>query len=226
MNATLGKKSIGTQCTLNGCQTEKIGPVTIPSIGARWVLTMKRTTLVLIMLSSVGLACSSGASPAPSPPCDQACQDGNALLALRETMKLAYNLMVQGMPVGPQDATAPCPMGGSVHITGTVATSNAVQGTTQLTLTYVIDHCAYQTADSEPKQVFNMTFTGTIQESGTISAQGGTTALTLTSDSVTLSGTVYDPPIPYEADGCALQLGQNGNRLAGMFCGRSAGVTL
>jgi hypothetical protein len=33
MNATLSKESVGTNCTLQGCQEEKIGPVTIPSIG-------------------------------------------------------------------------------------------------------------------------------------------------------------------------------------------------
>jgi TonB family protein len=33
MNATLTKESIGTSCTLSGCQETKIGPVTIPSIG-------------------------------------------------------------------------------------------------------------------------------------------------------------------------------------------------
>jgi hypothetical protein len=33
MNATLSKESVGTSCTLNGCQDTKIGPVTIPSIG-------------------------------------------------------------------------------------------------------------------------------------------------------------------------------------------------
>jgi TonB family protein len=33
MNATLSKESIGTSCTLSGCQETKIGPVTIPSIG-------------------------------------------------------------------------------------------------------------------------------------------------------------------------------------------------
>ena len=33
MNVTLTKESIGTSCTLQGCQETKIGPVTIPSIG-------------------------------------------------------------------------------------------------------------------------------------------------------------------------------------------------
>lgn len=33
MNATLSKESIGTSCTLNGCQENRIGPITIPSLG-------------------------------------------------------------------------------------------------------------------------------------------------------------------------------------------------
>jgi hypothetical protein len=33
MNATLSKESVGTNCTLQGCTEERIGPVTIPSIG-------------------------------------------------------------------------------------------------------------------------------------------------------------------------------------------------
>jgi hypothetical protein len=33
LNATLNTESIGTQCTLNGCSEQKIGPVSIPSIG-------------------------------------------------------------------------------------------------------------------------------------------------------------------------------------------------
>jgi hypothetical protein len=33
MNVTLSKESIGTACTLSGCQETKVGPITIPSIG-------------------------------------------------------------------------------------------------------------------------------------------------------------------------------------------------
>jgi hypothetical protein len=33
LNATLSKEAVNTTCTLNGCQTQKIGPVTIPSLG-------------------------------------------------------------------------------------------------------------------------------------------------------------------------------------------------
>jgi len=33
MNATLSKEAVSTTCTLQGCQTQTIGPITIPSLG-------------------------------------------------------------------------------------------------------------------------------------------------------------------------------------------------
>jgi TonB family protein len=33
MNATLSKEEVATTCTLNGCDAQKVGPITIPSIG-------------------------------------------------------------------------------------------------------------------------------------------------------------------------------------------------
>jgi hypothetical protein len=33
MNATLSSEAVSTECTLAGCETETIGPVTIPSLG-------------------------------------------------------------------------------------------------------------------------------------------------------------------------------------------------
>ena len=33
MNATLSKEAISTTCTLNGCETQTVGPITIPSLG-------------------------------------------------------------------------------------------------------------------------------------------------------------------------------------------------
>jgi hypothetical protein len=128
------------------------------------------------------------------------------------------------------------PFGGSAHITGT-ATSNANVGTTTVSLTYVLDHCRYVAADTDPKQNYDMTVTGTLTESGVIAVQPGTTtSLTITSDAMTLSGTVYSPPLPYPDDAatedagpaspCTLQLAQNGNQLSGTICGRTAGLLL
>jgi hypothetical protein len=33
MNATLSKEAVSTTCTLSGCETQTIGPVTVPSLG-------------------------------------------------------------------------------------------------------------------------------------------------------------------------------------------------
>jgi hypothetical protein len=221
---------------------------------------------VLLVTAAASVGCSGGGS-APAPPaCDGACQDAVALYALRETVKLVYNATLQGNPVGPQHVgptACPGPGAGTVEITG-YATSDAQLGLTELAgdggapgLTYVFHHCTYGQIDSNPNQSFEVTLDGTLSETGVIAVQPtATTALSFQSDAFALSGTVYDPPIPYAlapepgasgggapgdggADGsdagdgagvagtgCALSLTQNGNQLSGTICGRSAGVTL
>src|SRR5262249_2516535 len=100
----------------------------------RRILTMFRSAVLLLVLAVS--ACGTKAAATAPPPCDGTCQDGIAIRALRETAKLAFNLTLQGKPVGQHDETTPCPLGGSVHVFG-VATSNAVQGATEVDLTYV-----------------------------------------------------------------------------------------
>jgi hypothetical protein len=178
--------------------------------------------------ATVALCCSCGAGnrPPPPPPCDQSCKDATAVLAVRNAIKVAYNATLQGGPVGTQDQMARCPLGGTAQVTGT-ATSNANQGTTNVELTYAFDSCAYSATDTDPSQTFALTLTGSIVESGVLSAQPSTTtALQFRSASVTITGTVYRPPIDYKADACALDLGQNGNNVSGALCGRMAGVAL
>ena len=174
----------------------------------------------------VTLACGgAGAKPA-SPPCDGPCQDATAIEALRDAIKLAYNLTLQGQPVGAQSASTPCPLGGSAQIKGT-ATSNANQGSTSVALTYVFDACAFSQVDTDPKQNYAMTLTGTITENGTIAVQpSASTALEFASTSMTFDGSVYAPSIPYSAEACVVTLGQNGNDLSGTLCGRAVGETL
>jgi hypothetical protein len=179
-------------------------------------------------LALVLAACgsSAGNKPPPPPPCDQKCADDIALRAYREMIKLAYNITLQGKPVGAQDATKPCPQGGTVHVFGT-ATSNAVQGATEVNLTYVFDACGYQRQDTDPDQNYAITLTGTTTETGTIAIQpSSTTSLVLHSDAMTFAGTVHDPPADYRENACALALGQDGNQLSGKICGRDAGLTL
>lgn len=178
----------------------------------------------LAVLLPLLIACG-GPDPEPSPPCEQKCQDGNALRSLRETMKLVFNLTLQGNPVGPQDETTPCPMGGSGRVFGE-ATANAIQGAIEVDLTYELTQCAYLQRDDDPHENYNMTLTGTVLQRGTIAVQPSvTTALNMSSDAVTFAGNVYDPPIEYSADACPVVMGQSGNNVSGTICEREAGVT-
>jgi hypothetical protein len=190
----------------------------------------------------MGLGCGGGAGPSPSSPaCDQACEDAVAMRAFRETLKQVFNGALQSMPVGAQDQMYGCtPFGGTAHVTGTV-TSNANVGTTSVALTYMLQNCHYIAVDTDPTQNYDITLSGTAIESGVIAVQPGTsTALTITSDAMSFSGTVYSPPLPYPTDAeagtppqdatpgdtCPLRLTQNGNQLSGTICGRAAGLTL
>jgi len=174
-------------------------------------------------------ACGSNAgnAPPPPPPCDQKCADGDALRAMRETLKLVYNDTLMGQPVGAQDASFNCPFGGSAHVFGT-ARSNALIGATNVQLTYEFHTCGYQRTDTDPDQNYKMTLDGTATENGTIAVQpSATTALTLKSDAMSFSGTVHDgPPKDFNEKGCAFLLVQDANHLSGQLCGRDASVDL
>jgi hypothetical protein len=177
-------------------------------------------------LAACELGCSEGSGSAKKSDCDQKCQDNSALRALRETVKLIYNLTLQAKPVGVQDERVDCPQGGRAHVFGT-ATSNALQGATQVELTYELEACAYLQRDDDAEENYDITLHGTLTQRGTIAVQpSATTALLLQSDALSLSGTVHDPQIPYSQAGCVAQLTQNGNRLSGMLCGRAVGVDL
>jgi hypothetical protein len=180
------------------------------------------TLIALVFPLLVGCG---GPDPEPSPPCEQKCQDGNALRALRETLKLVFNLTLQGNPVGPQDESTFCPMGGSGRVFGEAA-ADAIQGAIQVDLTYELAQCAYLQRDEDPGENYNMTLTGTVIQQGTIAVQPSvTTALNMSSESVTFSGDVYDPPIAYNEEACRVVIGQSGNNVSGTICERQAGVS-
>src|SRR5687768_12171688 len=99
---------------------------------------------------AVLVSCTSGPEPGPPPPCDQLCLDGIAVAGMRLTLKQIFNQTLQGKPVGPQDFRYACPLGGTAHVFGTVA-SNAVQGATEVDLTYELEGCVLLDRDTEPK---------------------------------------------------------------------------
>ena len=170
--------------------------------------------------------CGADVTPPPAPPpCEEECKDEIAIRALRETTKLAFNLTFQGKPVGSHDLVTPCPLGGGARVSGT-ASSNAIQGATEVKLTYVLLGCSYLFKDEDAKENYRMTLTGTMTQEGIIAVQpSATTALVMRSEKMTFAGTVHDPPIDYDAE-CPVELGQNGNVLTGTICGRDASTDL
>ncbi|HWZ87346.1 MAG TPA: hypothetical protein VNW92_00815 [Polyangiaceae bacterium] len=198
--------------------------------------------LALSLLLVTG--CGAGPRPAPAPPCDQACQDGVALLGLRTAMKVAYNFTVSAHPVGAQDAMVPCisfdgKVGGSVHIFGDDVEVDAKQGASIIPilhpLSYDFKNCLYSAPpDPTADQNYSLTLDGLVTETGTLSAQPtSTTSLIIQTaldpttmqptDTLSISGTVYDPPVDYAVSNCALSVIQNGNAVSGALCGRNAG---
>ena len=158
--------------------------------------------------------------------CDAACADTIALRALRETIKLAYNLTVQGKPIGRFDETRACLKGGRVRVAGDVA-SNATQGATEVKLIYAFEDCTYMARDDDPMQNYDVILGGTVEEIGTLTVQpGSTSAAVLRSEALTLKGKVFSPGRDHAESGCKVDVAQSGNQLAGSFCGRTVGVRL
>jgi len=190
-------------------------------------LERHRSALLLLALALPVVGCGAAEQAPPSPPCEEKCQDKVALRSLREMIKLVYNITLQGKPVGPQDQTTPCPLGGSAHVFGE-AKSNAVQGSTDVNLTYVFDQCAYLQKDDEPDENYEMTLTGTVTENGVLVVQPTSTSAVHfdSTNSIALVGTVYDPPHDYNEPECVVQVQQNGNNISGQFCGRPVGLNL
>jgi hypothetical protein len=186
-------------------------------------------TCSFVLAPALLFACGgSSAGKTPTvPPCDQTCMDQISTAGTRELLKLIYNLALQGQPVGAQDASAPCPLGGTAQVSGT-ASSNAVQGSTMVQLTYVLDACVYTNVDpTTPTQNYDLTVTGTFTENGTLAVQpSSTTALGIDGTGVTITGMVDNPSVPVDDESCELDLQQNGNAVSGTLCGRAVGTSL
>lgn len=183
------------------------------------------SSLACAVLASFALACTAEEEPI-EPPCDDRCKDGIAIRALRETVKLVYNLTLQAKPVGEQDAVTACSFNGSARVFG-FATSNPVQGATEVDLTYELSECAHAEYDEDPRENYQMGFQGRLTQVGVLAVQPtATTALLMQSESLSMAGYVNDPPSEFSALDCEIELAQSGNDLSGTLCGRPVGVDL
>jgi hypothetical protein len=185
----------------------------------------RSSSFAIAVLALCALACTAEEEPV-EPPCDDRCKDNIAVRGLRETVKLVYNLTLQGKPVGDQDARTDCSFNGSARVFG-VATSNPVQGATEVDLTYELTECAHAEYDEDPRENYQMGFQGTLTQIGTLAVQPtATTALLMRSESMSMLGYVNDPPSEFSAVDCVVELAQSGNSLSGTLCGRPVGVDL
>lgn len=182
--------------------------------------------LLLLAVMSLLVACSSNVgADKPLKQCDTECQTRVAARGLRETLKLAYNLTLNGNPVGMQDESHAC-LAGSVRVSGE-ADSNAEQGSTDVNLVYEFAGCAYRQVDANQEENYDLAFNGSVAQSGVLTVQPtATTALIITSDGVAIDGTVFDPPLEIHEPACEVRLQQSGNKLSGTLCGRPVGVSL
>jgi hypothetical protein len=189
--------------------------------------TQFRNTMALALALAWTCGCSaSTTNAAPPKACDAECQDQIITRGLREMVKLAFNLTLQGKPVGAQDITVPCPLGGNVRVAGN-ASSNADQGATNVDLTYTFERCTYLRKDAKPEENYELTVSGAVKQDGVIAIQpSATTALSLRSTSIKLEGSVYVPSISVDTTACSIRLQQTGNRLAGTLCERKVAVDL
>jgi hypothetical protein len=173
---------------------------------------------------ALGCGSSSSAPPPLDAGCEQACQDGMALYAVRQTMRLLYNESLNGREAGTQDAGAEC-LTGTANVSG-VAVPDGGVGSVGVSLAYDFQACEYLDKSSAAAHTFDLTFTGVVTETGTLAVLGtATMALTIESAEITISGSVGDPPTPYVAPRCSLSLTQNSNDLEGTICGRAASAS-
>jgi hypothetical protein len=138
---------------------------------------MGRTLVIsgAVLIALGATSCSDGKSPEPAGPCDQQCQDGVALRAVREVMKYVFNRRLWGNEAGAQDETSRCETNaGSAHIFGD-AVSNTQQGSTEVKLTYEFYSCRALRTEATPSLNYNLSLRGTITEVGTLSAQSTST---------------------------------------------------
>jgi hypothetical protein len=151
------------------------------------------------------------------PSCGQACQDYLVSYGLNDTMWFLWNQLVAGRPSGTKDESGACPLGGSVHITGTTSVSD--NGIDVVDVAFALTSC--ENADN----VYSLSYTGTVTMQGTFDSNSDVLAITFSSSSLVATGTLHYYDDPIIDDACPVNFAQSGAgddwTLVGKVCGRS-----
>lgn len=151
--------------------------------------------------------------------CDTACQDGQVAYAVDSTAWLLWNQDIAGMPSGNIDRMAPCPLGGTTHITGTTSVASNQVNTADIN--FDLSGCA----NSGPS--FSLTFIGALKMHGTFGGNYAN-AVTFSSASLSTAGTIKEYDQPQVNETCPVSVTDTYNAmqtnqiwLNGTVCGRS-----
>jgi hypothetical protein len=149
------------------------------------------------------------------PTCGQTCQDYLVAHGVNNTVWFLWNQLVAGRPSGSKDTTGTCPLGGSVHLTGTTGVSD--NGINTADVTFAFQGC------SNSDEVYSLTFTGEVAMEGSFRSGSDFMAMTFISPSLDASGTLdfYDDPEISET--CEVTFAQSGTGETGTLVGRVCG---
>ena len=142
-------------------------------------------------------------------------QDQMLIYGVLDTEVFLYGQQLVGLPVGAQDVTAACPLGGSVHIFGTTMDD----GVANVALTFSLADC------SNAGSGYDLTLTGDLAFEGSFSSDGYK-ALSTTSAELAAQGTVQAGAESAQLDErCALAVTDRGEAgqvsvVSGEWCGR------
>jgi hypothetical protein len=142
--------------------------------------------------------------------CDQGCLDDGTGYGIIETLRFLYNANLAGRPVGTQNVSASCPLGGGAVITGTTS-FDSFNGITGVNLTFSASSCRHSDGS-----IFDLTLTGAVNQSGTFS--NISTALSYSSTALAISGSVYGEIV---VETCSLSIARSDSSVTGVLCGRS-----
>jgi hypothetical protein len=146
--------------------------------------------------------------------CDQACADIASGVTLANLVNDLYNQNLAGRPVGSQNLSAQCPLGGTAAITGTTG-FDSTHNITSVNLTYMMTSCHASASGVQ------LTYTGTVTEVGSFDSMT-LQSLNDASDALTTTGTVDGFAVNDTA--CAVHVNVDNNstpEVTGTLCGRA-----
>ena len=179
---------------------------------------------VMISTGIAGCGSSSSSSAADSGPVNfsQTTLDSDLVWAVNGGMGQIYNDNLAGRTVGSHTIDASCPLGGTVHITGTTGTT-ANTGITTVNLTYDMTGCRItRTAGGTS---VSLTLTGSLAHTGSFNSATNFKSENYQSQSMTMTGTAHRTgyiDATVNNANCSYSGASTSSTVSGSICGNPA----